>query len=100
MKRASTGKPKAFRTSGGGAARHAVTSKVVWLRSNLVCRATANTGSEASIAMRDGSPPANAYCVARNNQRGWQLTTLEFVGRRLDAIKNFVDQIRIVSGDD
>jgi hypothetical protein len=50
--------------------------------------------------MSDGPPPANADRVTRNDQRGWQLPPLEFVGGRFDSIENVVNQIRIMPGTD
>ena len=75
-------------------------NRTVILRAYLICRAAADARSNASVAMRDGPPPADADRVTRNNQRGRQLAALEFVGRRFDPIENVVNQIRIMPGAD
>ena len=46
----------------------------------------------AAVTMGNGTTPANANRIARDDQRRRQLPALEFVCRRFSAIQDIVDQ--------
>src|SRR6266516_1153793 len=52
----------------------------------------------AAVVMGYWPPAADADCVPGNDQRGRELPSFEFVGRRFHAIKQIVNQLGIVPG--
>src|SRR5437763_350601 len=51
----------------------------------------------AAVAVRNGAASANSYGVARDDERRRQLTALEFVGGRFDAIQQVVNKFGVVA---
>ena len=52
----------------------------------------------APVVMGDWPAAADADCVPGNDQRGRELPSFEFVGRRFHAVQQIVNQLGIVPG--
>src|SRR6266513_4619981 len=83
------------------ASLRAFSASVIGQKQWLAGRAGRARLRHTSITMGDRPAATNADGVARNDQRRRQLPAFEFIGGRFNSIKNFVNQIRVMTrGDD